>query len=269
MVGGVGGNPNSQAFEVGNANAQVTDLDLAIGQAASENTFTLNYPLQGNLTLSPNSTAPLTLVIDINRMLRFYVTENRPGGFGPNTPGNDSYFYNSVFDSSVYLFAGRHGSILGYQLVAGVCVDQNGTVPPVTNPNAYDCSTLNNSGTPVENVGTVAAWLTVVEDPNGLPFVFNFMPDDDDALTVIKGSNQTMNGLAQNSVVVNGDGTYNLTYTLDQNSVGTVYNVDTTMPLNALDTNVLFHGFNTGWFSGPSPAVNVPSYGYVSTWRRL
>ena len=275
MINNSGGATSSASFE--NVTPQTVNFDLQGGTSASTGTnggtFTVTFPLASNLTLGTGASAPLTLMIDTNRMLRFYANEN--GNPIPNTPSATSYFFTSVFNHSLYIFAGLPGSIYGYELVALACVNQDGSKPALTSVASYDCSAATSRPAATENVGVVAAWLTVVADSTGVPFMGNITPDDDDTLTVIKGNNQTLisgqSGWDKTAFTTNTDGTYNFQYNLDSSHVGTLYNVPigASAVVGASINNVIYQGFNTGWFGSGGSTTNVPSYGGVSAWRKL
>jgi hypothetical protein len=108
----------------------------------------------------------LTLVIDLNRMLRFWPniavsagTPNfqppQPQGYPPGT----SYFYTSGFTQALALFTGTPGSIEGYQLNSEICQDLS-CVP----------------GSPPDSLSR--EWMTLIRDSSGAIGAGMVTPDD-------------------------------------------------------------------------------------------
>ncbi len=95
----------------------------------------------------------LTLVIDLNRMLRFNPNTGLLGGapdfhVAPGLPSGTSYFFISDFQQSLAIFAGDPGSIEGYQLTGEVC-------------QTSDCV----AGSPPDALGK--EWMTLIRNPDG------------------------------------------------------------------------------------------------------
>lgn len=241
LYAGVGGGQRAD-FE-GRA-AEEMDFDLARpGTGAGADTLTLRFPIEGGLTLAEGGTERLTLVIDTNRLLRFY-NQAISQPVNPGAPSTVSYFFTTVFDGSVFVFAGQPGEIYGYQLVTRACIGA------AQIPADHDCPTGS----------VVAAWLTVVADPAGIPITASFMPDDDNTLTVIKGSNQA--GSPQGAVwdpscvTRNQSGGFDLRYLLGSSDSGVVFNVRTDVRVGDALPGVYFEGLQR-------------SYGVVTAYRRL
>jgi hypothetical protein len=104
----------------------------------------------------------LTLIVDMNRMLRFWPNIGgpdfqppRPQGYPPGT----SYFYNNDFTQALALFAGTPGSIEGYQLNSEICQDVN-CVP----------------GDPPDALSR--EWMTLIRDSSGAIGAGVIAPDD-------------------------------------------------------------------------------------------
>ncbi len=242
---GTGGGENADFEDMLPGELMDFDLMLPCKTALSE-TVPEQYSIRGGLELTEGASAPLNLVIDVNRMLRFY-NQSRPEspcGSGPST----SYFFTTVFDSSVFVFAGKPGSIQGYQLLTAACVDTADADVPAD----YVCT---------DNPFVVAVWLTVILDDQGTPILASFQPDDDNTLTVIKGATYKVTSFGQqwdpDAITKVSDGVYNLTYRLGLDSeTGTVFNIDTRVGVGGALTGVKFRGFQS-------------SYGAVTAHRRL
>jgi hypothetical protein len=108
----------------------------------------------------------LTLVVDMNRMLRFWPNmavfggspvfqPPRPQGYPPGT----SYFYTNDFNQAIALFTGTPGSIEGYQLNSEICQNQ-GCVP----------------GGPPDSLSR--EWMTLIRDTSGAVAGGVIAPDD-------------------------------------------------------------------------------------------
>jgi hypothetical protein len=238
----VGGGQNS-VFE----NKSPEEMDFDIGAPGAFQTGLdskdMEFAISGGLILDNESKASLSLVLDTNRMLRFY-NQAEIKEVNPGAPSNVSFFFTTVFDQSVYAFAGSPGEIYGFQLITRACTG----VADLDIPTDHEC----------QSGGVVAAWLTLITDSAGLPFIAGFMPDDDNTLTVIKGRNVSANGEPYDpSMIAKQPETslFDIGYALDPATPGTLFNVDLSLPSGSQVPNVWFRGFNQ-------------SYGTVNTVRR-
>jgi hypothetical protein len=228
----IGGSTN-EAFE--NKAAELMDFDLAMaGSSDTGDTLELTFPINGNLNLEAGKSTALTMVMDTNRLLRFY-NQNRTEGPNPGAPTKVSYFFTTVFNSSIYVFAGQPGSIQGYQWVTKACTE----IEDANVPTDRDCNS--------SSAFTVAGWFTVILDSSDVPMAINFMPDDDNTLTVIKGSNHGVDATGSASwdrtlVSSKGSNIYDLSYSLGEGQSGTLFNFDVSATLNNSVSNVSFRG---------------------------
>lgn len=106
-----------------------------------------------------STTTVVTLVIDLNRMLRYFAntrTDFNPPN--PNMKSGTSYFFTTVFAQSTGVFVGAAGSIDGYKLR----VEGPGVVIP--------------------------GWMSLVRGADGAVVTGVVMPDDDNTLTILKGA---------------------------------------------------------------------------------
>jgi len=224
FMAGAGGGQNPD-FE-GQAPEEM-DFDLVApgSGGGTSDSVRLEFPIDGGLKVSASESAALTLTIDVNRMLRFYnqavVREVNPGA-----PSTISFFFTSVFNSSVFVFAGASGKVQGYALVADACLHGTGPACAASQP--------------------VATWLTLFRDAGGAPFAASFMPDDDDALTVMKGVTLSTDGERyfwdRSLLVQDGDGKYDITYHLGTDS-GTLLHLDVDAAVGASLSDVSFVGY--------------------------
>lgn len=160
----IGDNASYDSLTNSKTDSELVDLDLAM---SNDDNLTVAEIRAASVTLDNSlvysvangGTAAITLAIDLNRMLRFYANtraDNQPPN--PGMKAGTSYFFTTVFPSSVMAFVGDIGSVEGYQLSAS----QNGGA-------------------------AVDAWMTLFKDASGAFVSGNVMPDDDDALTILKG----------------------------------------------------------------------------------
>ena len=181
------------------------------GSGTGSDTVTGNYTIKGGLTINETDKANLTLVIDDNRMLRFYNQNTPTQAPNPGMPLNTSYFFTGqLFDQSVYVFAGSPGEIRGFQWWAEACN---------TTPKPADRICQGN------DTKIVAGWMTIIMSPDGDPMVVGLMPDDDNTLTVIKGSNMSSEGV-DTSVFAKTGTSFDITYKLGSDGGGTLYGVN-------------------------------------------
>jgi hypothetical protein len=108
--------------------------------------------------VDPEHPVQLTLVFDMNRVLRFW--PNVRPGFAPQAfPPGTSSFFSDNFNQTIAAFVGTAGSLEGYQLNSEVCQDL-GCMP----------------GDPPD--GLSREWMTVVRDPSGAISAGFIAPDD-------------------------------------------------------------------------------------------
>ncbi len=188
------------------------DFDLGSGQLGPEyvdEDFDLSFNLGKNLVVKKDEELDLSMVIDLNRILRFYNQGRLDQGAGPVAPTNRAYFFNSVFNSSVFFFLGKPGRVYGYEGRAKACLysrwdSQTGA-----------CNVQ--AGDPGEFI--VGFWLTIITAPDGSPLITSFTPDDDTTLTVVKGTPQF---LTIPITVGSANGLVNLHYGLDNRELGKI-----------------------------------------------
>lgn len=139
-----------------------TELDigaLPAASAAEVRAARANINAPSAFDVDATNPVQLTLVVDMNRMLRFwpntrtYFTPPEPQGY----PAGTSYFFNNSFGQSLALFVGEPGSIEGYQINSEVCqIPICSSAPP-------DLS---------------REWMTVIRDTNGDIRAGMIAPDD-------------------------------------------------------------------------------------------
>ncbi len=159
-TGTIGSNADFEA----SGTPELTDVDVARGNddgLSPDAIRAADTELSSPLTFSvvDGQQTRLTLAVDLNRQLRYFA--NTREDFNPPNPGmktGTSYFFTTIFPDSVQLFPGDPGSIEGYALDV-----QAGS-------------------------SLVKEWLTVIRDAGGAVVSGGVIPNDDNDLTVAKGS---------------------------------------------------------------------------------
>lgn len=227
--------------------AEETEIYLSRNWEYRTQNLQVSFPIKDGLTVAAGQKSNLTMVIDVNRMLRFYNKGEKDKGPNPGFPTNRAYFFSTVFEDSLFVFAGKAGSIRGYSWQANAC---RGTFN-----NIFTCN----------NSTLVDGWLTLILDANGTPFVANAMPDDDNNLTTLKGGNRKSGvGVDGSMITKNSDGSYNIGVSLNSTVDPTMYNFDLSKALGA--------SFTTDYrgFSGDFGSNGVQdTYGKITFTRGL
>ena len=219
---------NNNDFEKNSSSIMDVDLKLLDKGRTTDKTesFQVNYPIDGNITLKVGETTSLTMLFDLNRMLRYF-NNGRTDNQAPSTqaPNSFTYFYSLDLkrDNVAYAFVGEAGSIYGYRTVLEGCSDLPMPVDRV-------CSNVQE---------TVGLWMTSVYDKNNNHIKTTFMPDDDNAFTTIKGSTDNIT----NPLVDVGNGRFNIKYGLDEDTQGTIFNFKHATSVDDKVDGVTFEGF--------------------------
>lgn len=180
-------------------------------------TFIQSYPIAGGgIEIKKGTTARLTMVIDNNRMLRFF-NNNKTNDQTPN-PGmlaGKSYFFNTVFEESSFVFVGKAGDVRGFQWWLEGCK----TSASVPKPTDRICTTA--AGATI----SVTGWMTIIKGSDNTPLVVGLMPDDDNTATLVKGSNKSETGIDPLKFTLKSGTTYDVGFLLGEKA-GTIYGVD-------------------------------------------
>ncbi len=267
--------------------AELTSIDLLGANPKTEGSFPnsgtdlnpseimrIEFPIPGNIEISPDKVAQLTLAIDTNRILRFFsdhhsaIVGNK--GPGPDAISDKSYFFTSNFKESQFMFVGQPGNIYGYELLTLPCSKKaKADIAGFTTADDYNCTNSDEQA--------LSAWLTIIEDSKGSLLSANIFPDDDLSYVALKGSNLDLTyDSAKRSFdyawgknwTTNSDGTLNITYGLSSSTDngdisyslrGTLHNISKTSVIGAEVPNVYFSGENN----------DGVVYGKVATKRQL
>lgn len=215
-------------FETNTSTLMDVDLKITSEGRTTDRTesFTIDYPIEGNITLTAGNTSELTMLFDLNRFLRYFNngrTDNQAPN--PSAPNTFTYFYTLDLerDNAAYAFVGKAGSIYGYRTVLEGCSD-------LPMPQDRVCVNISN---------TVGLWMTSIYDKNNAHIKTTFMPDDDNAFTTIKGSTDNI----ENPIVELGGGRVNIKYGLDENTQGTIFNFKHATSIDEKVDGVTFEGF--------------------------
>ncbi len=228
--------PNTwQASEFQSPNVSAAEdipLLFSTGGEGSEN---LSFKFTDPVTLSEDA-LQMTMFLDLNRVLRF-----NNGAFQPDASNEDDKacrpfgssdndtcgpaFYPLRSNDFLYVFVGKPGKVEGYAWITRALDETAASSDEV--PSTFECEGEN-------NCIDIAGWMTTFYRPDAdKPFFVIFNPDDDNALTVIKGGNQNYvkndmgsfePSIDPDSIKDNGNGTLNLTYSLGEQLTGTIKN---------------------------------------------
>lgn len=146
---------------------QGSNFDNKTPSQITTSTLSMSFPADFTVTAGTQTPTTLTVAIDLNRMLRYFA--NTRTDFNPPNPdmkAGTSYFFTTVFQDSFMVFAGSPGSIEGYLMDADT----------------------GSSGVSPGGGNVVRAWMTLIKDNTGTPIAGIIMPDDDNILTIYKGS---------------------------------------------------------------------------------
>ncbi|MEN9809465.1 MAG: hypothetical protein RLZZ488_1032 [Pseudomonadota bacterium] len=231
-----------------NVSAEETEIFLSKSWSERSRNVTVEFPIKDGLKINQGSKANLTMVIDVNRMLRFYNMGRTDQGPNPEFPTNRAYFFTTVFEESLFVFAGKAGGIRGYNFQTETCIE--------TFQNSYSCT---------GSARSVDGWITLILDANGTPFAANVMPDDDNNLTTIKGGNRKASiGIDPTMIIKNADNTYQISVTLQG---------DTNPTINKFDLSGAVGSSFTTTYRGISGAFNgggaIDSFGNIKLTRGL
>lgn len=154
---------------------------LVFPPPAATETFTVEYGLKDSFVAEKDRPIDLTLLIDMNRLLR-YANGGRdiPASYSVNVNStkNPGYFFDSTFKSVSFVFAGKPGKIYGYDILSLVCPDASLDLTDRANPTCSDQGGFYG----------VDTWMTLVMDPQGKPLTMFIQPSDDTRLTTLVGS---------------------------------------------------------------------------------
>lgn len=210
-----GGSTDYSAYE--NGPSEETTVNLAYDDV---DTIDLSFSLNNYLS---ETDGQITLLVDLNRMLRFSLSD---GPAPPTTPpmednGKSFFFSHSVFRDSIALFVGTPGTIEGYEYIY----------------TAYNEGVEIGSTTPTG----IKGWMTLIFDPNGNLIRGNLVGDNDNDLTVAKGSIDTFE---------TNETSIDFTYVIDQSKTFYVYGferpdtigIHSVTTWNGFQNNQNYHG---------------------------
>lgn len=138
--------------------------------------YDVQYEVSGGFTIEKDKEITLTMLMDMNRLLRYdNSAKDHPRDFP--THRNPSFFFDTTFKNNSFVFVGRPGKIYGYEIKSLVCKDTDLDKTDLSNAS---CSS---DFTPVNT------WMTLITDQNGKPQSLNIQPEDDSRLTTLVGTN--------------------------------------------------------------------------------
>ena len=184
---------DSQNSDFLNKEPELMDFALGIDDKGDwknpNHSFSASYRLPEALVIKADAEVPrLTLLVDMNRMLRFYNRGRVDSGPNPAMSKTRAYFFTSIFPDNSYAFIGVPGKIYGFEMQANACRESsNDPAEQSSLQGAYDPATgkCNDGSTPA---GRVPFWMTIITAGNGAPLYAITSPDDDNDLTITKGN---------------------------------------------------------------------------------
>jgi hypothetical protein len=212
-------------FSAGDESPELMDfpLDSQSAEFATRETIDLTFPIAGGVTIDGGKAPQITLGIDLGRVLRFrglFDDHPREDGF-ELTEG--SHFFSLPPQTYQFVFVGKPGRIIAHQWTA-----QAGLVDDADDvPEDRACVPAEQDGGECQ---LLAGWMTTIFQGDGSPIAVNLLPDDDDAFTVLKGSNFGMNGFDTSVFGEVADDVFDVTYGVSspgtQGLTGILYGVD-------------------------------------------
>jgi hypothetical protein len=140
----------------------------------------ISYDVKGGFKVEKDQQMTLTMLIDMNRLLRYENgAKNHPRDFP--THRNPSFFFDTSFNANSFIFVGKPGKIYGYEIKSLVCKDSDLSVSGdlTADPATATCSS---------GFFPVNTWMTLITDKDGKPISLNIQPEDDSRLTTLVGS---------------------------------------------------------------------------------
>ncbi|GEM_PF-3407020 len=236
--------------------AELMDVSLDLSSNfATQETIDLTFPISGNFEIDGESTPQITLGIDLGRALRFSgLFTDHPREPQGNMQSTGAHFFPLEPKTNMFTFVGKPGKIMGHSWTARVgVVDTEAEVP--SNKTCTESS---------DGCHELAGWMTTIFASDGAPIVSNLMPDDDNALTVLKGSNFSPTGYDREVFTKVSDGIYNVSYTLGASGTRGLEG-----SVSAIDFNKDVGQSQTTSFSTSSMTNGKFSFGQVSFDREL
>ncbi len=175
----------TQNSDFENKTPEMMDFPLALPSSdwLSDEPISTEFPLGQELELKAADTTAkkITLLVDLNRMLRYYNRGRQDQGPNPSSYKDRAYFFTSVFKDSIYAFVGKPGRIYGYEMQTQACLTTTAQSQGAWNSGTGRC------GDGSEPRGRVPLWMTLITSPTGAPLTMLTTPDDDNDLTITKG----------------------------------------------------------------------------------
>ncbi len=175
----IAGTQNSD-FQDKEAQAMDFPLDMPGSSWPQSGDLSISYNLGSAVTIAAGDSVDLTLAVDMNRLLRYYNRGRQDQGVNPGAPMDKSYFFSTIFSNSTYAFVGKPGRIYGYEMIARVCS------PGAT----YDATSGHCSDSNAAPGVNIPFWVTLITSSEGSPLKMLTSPDDDNDLTIVKGTDR-------------------------------------------------------------------------------
>ena len=203
-------------------------LHSVVGLIPEQDTLNLMFDISDiNISAEPT----ITLLLDTNRLLRFY-NQGTAGGVSPVVTGSRAYFYDSVFLNSMFVSLGEPSSLQGYRYYAVGCVTNEEEIPTDLTDLSY-CQ---------EHLKKGSGWFTYIIDADNNPQLINLQGDDE--IAAIKGTNksQEWGELESSYFTKDENGLYNIRFNLNRDGVGMLYGFE---PTDVNEEQIILEKFET------------------------
>ena len=156
-------------------------LDSTNSGYATQEYIDLTFPIAGGVTIDGVKAPQITLAIDLGRALRYRgLFSDHPRETPDSIISKGSHFFGLTPQTYQFVFVGKPGKIYGHEWTATAGVVS--TLAEV--PSNKVCDSTGSDG-----CHKLAGWMTTIFEGDGTPIAVSILPDDDNALTVLKGSN--------------------------------------------------------------------------------
>jgi len=179
-------------------------LDSMGADFATKDELVLGFPIAGGVVIDGSKAPQITLAVDLGRALRFRgLFTDHPREEQENNVSRGAHFFSLQPLTYKFVFVGKPGKIYGHAwtATAGV-VDTAAAVP-----GNKTCVDSNPDG-----CHKLAGWMTTIFENDGTPLGVSLLPDDDNALTVLKGSNVGANGFDKTVFTKKSENVFDIDY---------------------------------------------------------
>lgn len=213
-------------FESVNNSKPAEFMDFALDPSAADyqtqDSIYLTFPIAGGVVIDGETAPQITLGVDLGRVLRFDgLFADHPREEQGKIQSEGARFFPLLPASYQFVFVGKPGQVFGHRWHGAAQVVNTSAEVPADRT----CIASNPDGCHM-----IAGWMTTIFQGDGSPIAFNVMPDDDNALTVLKGGNFSGDIFDTEVFTKKSDLIYDVDYGISsvgsQGLTGTVYGID-------------------------------------------